>query len=88
MVAAAAATAPTPPTPILFPPRLPASEKDARYDTPPTLSTKLKNSLQRLETGMAAEAVADRSGSSLTYVTVVKAVALDTELHARLDGGT
>ena len=50
-------------------------------------STKLKNSPQRFETGMAAEAVADRSGSGLTNATPVEAVVLDTEVHVWLDGG-
>ncbi len=36
---------------------------------------------------MAAEAVADRSGSGLTNATTVQAVVLDTELHVWLDGG-
>ncbi len=35
---------------------------------------------------MAAEAVADRSGSSLTNATTLQAVVLDTELHVLLDG--
>jgi len=36
---------------------------------------------------MAAEAVADRSGSGLTNATRTQAVVLDTELHVWLDGG-
>ena len=36
---------------------------------------------------MAAEAVADRSGSGLTNATKVQAVVLDTELQVWLDGG-
>ena len=36
---------------------------------------------------MAAEAVADRSGSGLTNATKVQAVVLDTDLHAWPDGG-
>jgi hypothetical protein len=36
---------------------------------------------------MAAEAVADRSGSGLTNATILQAVVLDTELHVWLDGG-
>ena len=57
--------------------------KTARCDT----STKLKNSLQPLETGMAAKAVANRSGSGLANVTFSQAVVLDTELHVWLDDG-
>ena len=36
---------------------------------------------------MAAEALADRSGSGLTNATIVQAVVLDTEMHVWLDGG-
>ena len=54
MDAAAAATAPAPPSPIVLPPRL---EDENR--------TRLQNSLERLQTGMAAEAGGDRSGSGL-----------------------
>ncbi len=61
-------------------------EKDGTVRHPPTLSTKLKNSLQPLKTGMTAEAVADRSGSGLTNATIEQTVVLDTELHVWLEG--
>ena len=54
MDAAAAATAPAPPSPIVLASRL---EDENR--------TRLQNSLERLQTGMAAEAGGDRSGSAL-----------------------
>ena len=82
------------PPPIIPPPRPPppipvaSGASDLGFFTvSSTLSTKLKNSPQVLETGMAAEAVADRSGSGLTDATTLQAVVLDTELHVWLGGG-